>query len=605
MATAVGKKSMKMGDGGSKKEKEVDVKNMLDGTLQTNPSMQDLQTKELLAAGVSPNQIIVMRLIQANWFICAMGFTIVFNMILVVMAADAAAREEDAAMWVLVLDRVILGIFIVELAMRLFLLRTSFFTGAFNILDFVVVVLDVFVEIIRFASIDAAGLSFLRIARLARLTRAYRVMVMFPMLSGMCRDLLGAGQAVCWGCVLLAIVLTVWSILAVQLIHPLVKDLAEQNAFGECERCPRAFSSVMHSNLTFLQHIVAGDSWGQVTIPIIEAHPWTACFFIPVLVSIGLAIMNVILAVIVESAADCRQNDLVEVMKVKEQHFLTKSKELMVVCKALDTDGSGDLSLDELMAGFEQHLELSLILQEMGIDQEDLSTVFQIMDSDHSGQVNYSEFVRHIYKMKTADEHTMLSYIRHYVVEILRCIRHSETVPGMTSSMSDSVSASPSATRSLKLSRAGGDDLPASQEAAFETSPFAINVKDDLTKLNTMTATRVVDTTNEKPDPLGHLSSLCDAILASVKQDLSVEVRSLSSKCDHHTKLLETIMTFESPKGFRTNSELLMTESTNELLVLPKGSPQRDNQATSRSIALERGGRSIPGCGFQECAQRV
>ena len=34
--------------------------------------------------------------------------------------------------------------------------------------------------------------------------------------------------------------------------------------------------------------------------------------------------------------------------------------------------------------------------------------------------VNYAEFVKHIYKMRTADQHTMLAYIRHYVVETHR-----------------------------------------------------------------------------------------------------------------------------------------------------------------------------------------
>ena len=42
-----------------------------------------------------------------------------------------------------------------------------------------------------------------------------------------------------------------------------------------------------------------------------------------------------------------------------------------------------------------------------------VDTVFQIMDSDRSGAVDYIEFVRHIFKMKTADEQTLLNFIRH------------------------------------------------------------------------------------------------------------------------------------------------------------------------------------------------
>merc|ERR1719198_364261 len=109
-------------------------------------------------------------------------------------------------------------------------------------------------------------------------------------------------------------------------------------------------------------------------------------------------------------------------MKMKEAHFMHKSKKLLRVCRDIDADSSGDLSLEELLAGFDAHEDLMMILQDMGVDREDLSTVFQIMDADRSGKVDYKEFVHHIYKMRTADEHTTLNFIRHYVMQIQRSL---------------------------------------------------------------------------------------------------------------------------------------------------------------------------------------
>ena len=54
--------------------------------------------------------------------------------------------------------------------------------------------------------------------------------------------------------------------------------------------------------VTFTQQVVACASWGVMTIPAIEAYPWTSVIFMDVLVSVELGLMNLILAVIVVNA---------------------------------------------------------------------------------------------------------------------------------------------------------------------------------------------------------------------------------------------------------------------------------------------------------------
>jgi len=96
--------------------------------------------------------------------------------------------------------------------------------------------------------------------------------------------------------------------------------------------CPHAFETVFKSGLTFFQTIVAGDSWGTLAVPIIQYEPATAIFFIMVLVSVSLAIMNLILAVIVEAAQGSR-NEMEEDKAILNQaefnqaadHFLQLS----------------------------------------------------------------------------------------------------------------------------------------------------------------------------------------------------------------------------------------------------------------------------------------
>ena len=110
---------------------------------------------------------------------------------------------------------------------------------------------------------------------------------------------MGSFRAIMWGTVLLAFVLLVWAIIAVQFIHPLNKKLAHL----DCERCPRAYESVLQSTLTFSQQIVAGDSWGQATVPVIEAYPFSALYFMGVFLTVAVAVMNLILGVVVNVAS--------------------------------------------------------------------------------------------------------------------------------------------------------------------------------------------------------------------------------------------------------------------------------------------------------------
>merc|ERR1719428_2815072 len=101
---------------------------------------------------------------------------------------------------------------------------------------------------------------------------------------------------------MLLVMITLWSVILVELVHPVNKTVAETGIYEGCERCARAYESVMASNLTILQTIIAGDSWGIVSLAVIEESPLTIVVFVGVLVSINFGVLNLILAVIVKVA---------------------------------------------------------------------------------------------------------------------------------------------------------------------------------------------------------------------------------------------------------------------------------------------------------------
>merc|ERR1719331_1108721 len=170
---------------------------------------------------------------------------------------------------------------------------------------------------------------------------------------------------------MMVMTLTVWGILAVQLIHPINKDIAEKKShlYEGCERCPRAFSTVFDSYLTFWKQLVAGDSWGTLCEPIIEEAPWTAVFFMLVLVTVNLTMMNCILAVVVEAGAAAAAADEHD-RAIDEQKVVAQAEEkLVVLCHGLDSDASGSLTIEEFYEGFRSNLEFKECLELMHVTQ--------------------------------------------------------------------------------------------------------------------------------------------------------------------------------------------------------------------------------------------
>jgi hypothetical protein len=158
-----------------------------------------------------------------------------------------------------------------------------------------------------------------------------------------------------------------------------------------------------------VQQIIAGDAWGAVTLPIIEEYPPTAIFFVTMFVCLQVALMNVVLACVVDSAARARLDDL-SGSNVKRQ--------LAELCDSLDEDCSGEVSYQELLDGFQHNKEFKHRMSKMDIRESDLDIVWDIMDADGGGTVTTTEFVDQLVTIKRANPQTMLIMIRHYILEI-------------------------------------------------------------------------------------------------------------------------------------------------------------------------------------------
>jgi voltage-gated sodium channel len=197
---------------------------------------------------------------------------------------------ERAGLLLTVLDRAILWIFVAEIVVRLGVFGPSrFFRDPWSVFDFLV---------IGVALLPATGsLSALRALRVLRILRLVSVM---PSLRAVVDALLRALPSMASVAALLGLVLYVGAVIATKL-------------FGATY--PDRFGDLGSSLLTMFQ-ILTLEGWPDIQREVLQTHPWAWLFFVPFVLIATFAILNLVVAVIVESM----QSGVKAAVAEEEQH---------------------------------------------------------------------------------------------------------------------------------------------------------------------------------------------------------------------------------------------------------------------------------------------
>ncbi len=211
------------------------------------------------------------------------GFQSFITGVIIVNAATIGLETSKSAMaaaggLLFVLDLAALAIFIVEISAKLFVYRLSFFRNPWNVFDFTIVAV---------ALVPAGeGISVLRALRILR---ALRLISMVPQMRLVVQALLSAIPAMGSVIALLALIFYVAAVLATKL-------------FGA--DFPEWFGTVGASLYTLFQ-IMTLESWSMgIARPVMEVHPYAWAFFVPFILIITFAVLNLFIAIVVNAMAN-------------------------------------------------------------------------------------------------------------------------------------------------------------------------------------------------------------------------------------------------------------------------------------------------------------
>lgn len=125
-----------------------------------------------------------------------------------------------------------------------------------------------------------------------------------------------------------------------------------------------------------------------------SAYPATAIIFVGSLLTLVFGVLNLIVAVVVDTFADARDRDILNLAEEMEQDVEADKKFLEKMFNRIDKEGSGQLSMEQLIEGARKDAEFQSRLRVMDIDEVDLQQLFDMIDTDGSGTIEAPEFIR-------------------------------------------------------------------------------------------------------------------------------------------------------------------------------------------------------------------
>ncbi len=247
--------------------------------------------------------------IESTAFQNAILLVIIFNSI--IMGLQTSKTLTDIMGPVLeVLDYICLGIFIIEILLKLICYGFRFFTDGWNWFDLIVVVASLI-----------SGLSFLKVLRAFRIFRIFRTLKALKGIRGLrlvsrldkLRMIIGAiGKSIpgiSWSAVLLLLIYYIFAIIGVTL-------------FGEA--FPEWFGSIAKSLYTLFQ-VMTLESWSMgISRPVMEVFGWAWLYFVPFVLISSFIIMNVVVGIVVNSISEVQA----ELAKETEERKKAKEPEL-------------------------------------------------------------------------------------------------------------------------------------------------------------------------------------------------------------------------------------------------------------------------------------
>lgn len=369
-------------------------------------------------AGASRYRIRILALVENANFDNVFSLLIVLNILNMGLQAHFEVSDgSDTGVLILEITEVIFTLcFMTELYLRVMCYGYRIYCpknkgGVLNMVDLVVVIVTFFLSIVMPITGAVTGISFdagilsyitiLRAFRLLRLVRVLRKSVVLREVYFMLQGLTDSFGLLVWTILVLSCITYLWAVFGLVFISGTVKDMwheetdiDEKNALQELFGYLNGIDVLM---FTLIQ-VLTLDSWTGIVRPLVAQIWWSWVYFYGFIAVADLVLMNLITAMIVDSAVSKTANDQENAIRNMEKARMEELQSLQDIFTAMDTNGDGSLSWDEFEDAFEDDtLNKRWLL--LDVDRNECERLFQLLDSG-DGMIQTEEFFEGMKSMK-------------------------------------------------------------------------------------------------------------------------------------------------------------------------------------------------------------
>jgi len=242
----------------------------------------------------------------------------------------------------------------------------------------------------------------LRVLRLGRLIRIFRMHPWFQVLWKILRGVAGCVPLLFWGGILLVIVHFMFAVAFIEM-------LAKREEFEDDEMVQTNFGSLMPAMFTLFQ-LMTFNSWAALIRPILLRTPVMSFLCFLWIGIAGIVLRNLFTAIVVTNAFEAVDGDEEVRALTKQADDLQMQAELRAIFEGLDEDRSGLLSIEEFTDALKEPNFVSK-MKMFDIELDELPDIFSILD-DNNGHVSADDFCDGLARMQGPAKSRDLLYLK-------------------------------------------------------------------------------------------------------------------------------------------------------------------------------------------------
>merc|ERR1719362_2146126 len=350
----------------------------------------------------------VVRMVLHPFFDTLISMVLLLNAALIGAHVQVQASGNEPNTTLEALDYMCTIIFSVELLLRIYVHRGSFFKPP----EHWYAALDV--GLVGLSLVDMAWIVFspdhqasavnwisrlLRTLRMFRILRLLRMLKFVDQLRVLVLMIAQSFSSLFW---LIVLLMATIYIFATVLTAGVAAHLAESGVphhYLDETRLKEFYGTLWDSMYTLFKAICGGVSWGEMAQPLQTVGPIHFLIFLAYISITIFSVLNLVTGVFCDSAIELANLDRAMIVKKRNQQREASAAHLLELLTEIDSNGDGTVSHEEFIASIKRE-DIQQNIDALQIDLAEAELLFFMLDRDGDGTIDTREFVNGMLRFK-------------------------------------------------------------------------------------------------------------------------------------------------------------------------------------------------------------